>query len=115
MTFRSCDGHRVDLPLDGSRWTALIEAGEGSFAYGELIDGDETYYTVMIHMPYTAKHESVHMLRIYQDGEPRPKEPAWTWDGNRDTPTLSPSIACGMPKGSDWHGYMTAGRLEACE
>lgn len=33
--------------------------------------------------------------------------PAWTWDGNRDQPTLHPSIRqmkCG------WHGWLRAGQ-----
>ena len=136
MTFRSCDGRLVDLPLDGSRWTAVIDAGEGAFAFGRQTEGDETYRTIMIHIPYTAKHDSVHTLRIVrmvsttghddQGKEVTHRNPApgevvpaqrhyWEWDGNEEKPTLSPSIACGMPKGCDWHGYMKAGRLEACE
>jgi len=35
---------------------------------------------------------------------------SWTWDGNRERPTLTPSIHCvGV-----WHGYLTAGRLVSC-
>lgn len=30
----------------------------------------------------------------------------WDWDGNRDSPTFSPSINCG----GCWHGYIRAGR-----
>lgn len=30
----------------------------------------------------------------------------WSWDGNREAPTFSPSINC---KGC-WHGYIRAGR-----
>lgn len=34
----------------------------------------------------------------------------WTWDGNEERPTLTPSIhAIGR-----WHGYLTAGRLVSC-
>lgn len=32
--------------------------------------------------------------------------PTWVWDGNRESPTFSPSIDC---KGC-WHGYIRAGR-----
>ena len=136
MTFRSCDCRRLDLPPDGSRWTALQDAGEGAFAFGRQIEGDETCRTIMINIPYTAWHAPIHVLRIvrtvvtiwYDDQgnhvehrKPAPGEVvpshshAWEWDGNEDKPTLAPSIACGRPKGCDWHGYMTAGRLEACE
>ena len=136
MKFRSCDCRRVDLPVDGSRWTALMDAGEGAFAFGRQTEGDETYRTIMIHIPYTAAHESIHSLRIVhmidvevtdeETGDitvqrrPAPGEVTagnkhWDWDGNEEKPTLSPSIACGHEGERDWHGYMKAGRLEACE
>ena len=40
------------------------------------------------------------------------KRPAWDWDGNRDKPTLHPSIRTpGDTKDDDhWHGYLTMGR-----
>jgi hypothetical protein len=44
---------------------------------------------------------------------------AWRWDGNEDTPTLTPSIQC-MSKSVNqqpapcWHGYITAGELRPC-
>lgn len=38
--------------------------------------------------------------------------PSWIWDGNRDTPTLEPSIhrsrACG------WHGHLRNGVFVKC-
>lgn len=37
-----------------------------------------------------------------------PKHPVWQWDGNRESPTLSPSInVIGR-----WHGWLRAGKLE---
>lgn len=37
-------------------------------------------------------------------------KPHWTWDGNRDAPTLTPSILHhGTP---EWHGWMREGKLE---
>ena len=37
-----------------------------------------------------------------------PNEENWQWDGNREAPTLSPSINwVGV-----WHGWMRAGKLE---
>jgi hypothetical protein len=38
---------------------------------------------------------------------PDPNEDDWQWDGNREAPTLTPSINwVGV-----WHGYLTAGKL----
>jgi hypothetical protein len=31
----------------------------------------------------------------------------WNWDGNRDAPTFSPSVNCGI---CGWHGYIENGR-----
>lgn len=38
---------------------------------------------------------------------------AWTWDGNREKPTLSPSILIrGKPGEPDlWHGFLRDGKL----
>ncbi len=36
----------------------------------------------------------------YEDG-------FWRWDGNRDKPTLTPSI---IHRNCGWHGYLTAGQ-----
>ena len=115
MKFRSCDCKRVRLPIDGSRWTRLLSSGEGSFAFGRQNYGEGVCDVIWLRMPYDSPHKAIHTLRIYRDGEPKPKDPAWLWDGVKGKPTLSPSIACGMPSGSDWHGYLKAGRLEGCE
>lgn len=40
-------------------------------------------------------------------GEPR--APVFGWDGNRDTPTITPSIGCDHRCG--WHGNITNGEL----
>ncbi len=42
----------------------------------------------------------------------------WAWDGNRDRPTITPSINCisekdGNPTGGcGWHGFITAGVMQ---
>ena len=56
-------------------------------------------------------------LHVFRDGEDKPDGvPAWHWDGDEDRPTLQPSIrAIGPSDRTLWHGYLTAGRLEACE
>jgi hypothetical protein len=38
----------------------------------------------------------------------------WSWDGNREAPTLSPSIlhrGNGRQQPATWHGYLRAGEL----
>jgi hypothetical protein len=51
---------------------------------------------------------TVHAIRI----RPCEDRPSWEWDGNRDKPTLKPSIQCNTP--CKWHGYLTAGVFEPC-
>lgn len=44
----------------------------------------------------------------------------WEWDGNREAPTLTPSILKwqldkhGKRVGEHWHGYLTAGVFKLC-
>lgn len=49
------------------------------------------------------------------------KRPLWVWDGNRDCPTLTPSILIyqraensGERIGDHWHGYLTKGEFRSC-
>lgn len=40
--------------------------------------------------------------------------PSWEWDGNKEAPTLSPSVH-DIPHGkTHWHGYLRAGVWESC-
>lgn len=48
-------------------------------------------------------------LRCFK-GPDRGIEREWAWDGNEDKPTLRPSLL----NPGQWHGYLTAGRLESC-
>lgn len=42
--------------------------------------------------------------------------PTWTWDGNKESPTLSPSIhhqsKCANQVRTHWHGYLRNGVFE---
>ncbi len=48
------------------------------------------------------------------------ERPAWSWDGNREQPTATPSMlihqvdASGAVIGEHWHGYLTAGEWRSC-
>ncbi len=47
--------------------------------------------------------------------KPNPDRIHWQWDGNRESPTLSPSILVwgnGREKPATWHGFLRAGKLE---
>lgn len=48
------------------------------------------------------------------------RRPVWQWDGNRERPTLTPSINilqfddAGAQVGEHWHGFLTAGEFKSC-
>lgn len=39
---------------------------------------------------------------------------AWQFDGNRDKPTITPSIWSDKGSHYDWHGFITNGELVIC-
>lgn len=54
------------------------------------------------------------MSAVDFDVVPRtPDDPhRWHWDGNREAPTLSPSL--NKTTGCKWHGFLTAGEFVEC-
>ena len=53
--------------------------------------------------------DGVHLLPLTKESRfCNEREVHWDWDGNREAPTLTPSILC---KVSGWHGYLTNGVL----
>jgi len=48
------------------------------------------------------------------------RRPRWHWDGNREVPTLTPSInilqfnEAGQQIGEHWHGFLTSGEFRSC-
>lgn len=54
---------------------------------------------------------------IPPNGNPPPKErPRWTWNGNEQRPTLTPSIRhSSIEHGDYWHGFLTDGVLVGCK
>lgn len=56
--------------------------------------------------------EGDHGLAILPIGD---QSNAWKWDGNREAPTLTPSIlhwGGGRGEPATWHGWLRAGKLE---
>ena len=55
-------------------------------------------------------HDIVH-LYLCKEGETPTRTPSWIWNGNREAPTLTPSInVIGR-----WHGWLKAGKLETAQ
>ena len=38
----------------------------------------------------------------------------WSWNGDRDRPTVTPSVYFNRGEPGEWHGYLTEGRWVGC-
>ena len=77
-------------------------------------EGDEHPYMIAFGCPCGKCHDPEQVihnsyLHITRPSQPSVGKPDWQWDGNREAPTLTPSIqrrgAC------NWHGYLRAGKF----
>lgn len=81
--------------------------------YGQLGDWSFTANEdhIAVRWPDGTERGYLYAIPISREGDSQ----HWGWDGNRESPTLSPSIdrhpswLC-----PGWHGWMRAGRLESC-
>jgi hypothetical protein len=91
---------------------ALWEKGKvGDWAIVDATDTQPTY--IFLRIPgrefddWDESRGQTCMLPLGpQDTHPRPM---WQWDGNREAPTLNPSIL--HHSNPPWHGYLRAGQL----
>lgn len=102
--------HRQDL---NDQWTQLNK-GDWFFRDGigeNIDDGIKDEYIVL---KWGDKENDVAVLKI--QGESTKWIPTWQWDGNKESPTLSPSIRVMGSHGAPdlWHGYLRNGKLETC-
>lgn len=86
------------LLKDLDEFDRVARVGDWAFA------ANDTHIAIQLYEGW----EGVAMLPI-KDGS------HWTWDGNREAPTLTPSIlhwGGGRGQPATWHGYLRAGKLE---
>lgn len=48
-------------------------------------------------------------LRPHQTQTGEPGAASWAWDGNREAPTIKPSVNCEKVQHCGWHGWIMAG------
>jgi hypothetical protein len=91
----------------------------GDFEIGYVKDGDLRYRMFWVVLP--CEGGELHGLPINAPGEALPDgvgRPMWTWDGNEEKPTLTPSVLTWRGKVENrqevWHGFIRAGRAESC-
>jgi hypothetical protein len=66
---------------------------------------DENFAYIYLWLPGVSGPDALQISRT-----PTSQARVWTWDGNEQLPTLTPSIL----SPGQWHGYLRAGRLESC-
>ena len=90
-------------PVKAKRFEDIDEVGKypGAFEYYRI--GDRYPAGIIYCCPCGCGHQgSLHF-------RPDPP-PSWEWDGNMDTPTLSPSVH----HVGHWHGWLRNGIWESC-
>ena len=76
--------------------------GNGDWAF--ILESEYQY--IFVFLPVDKEPRA---LRLRAPGRPVEETPdMWDWDGNKEAPTLNPSILCRI---TGWHGYMRAGVL----
>lgn len=82
------------------------ESPIGSFMYIDTVERGTRYKALWVKLP--AKGGSWHALPLYLKGRKPPAledKASWEWDGNREKPTLLPSVKSqGL-----WHGEIFEG------
>lgn len=96
----------------------------GEFEFGRVTDGKISYRMFWVVLP--CEGGELHGLPINAPDEALPDgvgRPMWTWDGNEDQPTITPSVLTWrnqkQPDGKEirqevWHGFITRGRAVSC-
>jgi hypothetical protein len=88
-------------PVGG--WDELETAGPGAFIWAT--HGSEDPAQIIFNCPGCGNVGGCPVVPGAHDGKP-----AWTFDGHRESPTLTPSIRMGC---CGWHGFLTAGEFVA--
>lgn len=90
--------------------------GIGAYMWTETIVNTKPTLSLLLKVPFVEDGKviegKVEVLRLF----PRRSKDNWAesgqvkgWDGNKEKPTLTPSIWARNRKG--WHGYLTNGKL----
>lgn len=96
--------------MDGRMVSGYDEAqriGPGAFWYQERANNPDLLDLWMV-LP---DHE---MSRIEVGIGPDAPKSCWQWDGNRQSPTVTPSIRSLGGSRAGWHGWLRAGKFMSC-
>jgi len=102
----SDDVQHVECHLEAdAKWTRK-DLSPGTASWQKGMDGE---ISVLVFVCPCGCGEIGHVpVRAGYVGKP------WTWDGNKELPTLSPSILRIKPPGCGWHGHLIKGVFVSC-
>lgn len=126
---RPCKCECELVPVE-SNYEAIARGPIGAFYINSVLIDGVSYAQLRVKLPNEGGQ--FHALPLYQVGQPHPlSTAAWKWDGNREKPTLWPSIRTRMPSKrwldrtddddspctdadmeESWHGFIVAGRAQ---
>lgn len=93
--------YRLPAPVEAHLVESVVDDRRpGAFKYFAADDG-----LSVAGMNFRCPCPCARLTTIYFTGHAEANDPSWDWDGNRERPTLSPSLhAVGH-----WHGYLRGG------
>ena len=89
-------------------WGQMFAHGIGAFLFDAVEDHGESYERLMVMLPSNHDPRGGAVGLPFRPAKPSENRPTWEFDGNRDKPTLHPSVHVH----GEWHGYILAGRFE---
>jgi hypothetical protein len=92
----------MELLMDDELFDAIGE-GDGFRFVGEGADGGPKW--MIFECPWTGQDCRIAL----RPNQTLANGASWSWDGNREAPTINPSINCG---GCGWHGFVRGGKFE---
>ena len=100
-------------PEKADRWISELEAAPGSFVWVNE-DGEPAAPGEEDRLLFSAPNGGGIGSCPIRSGGPKQRQVEWDWDGNREEPTLTPSVWFNQGQPGDWHGWLRQGRWEGC-
>ena len=109
--------------MPGRRRDVGVKAHElepGDFAWVDAPRPDDTHPCGEPYLVYrTPDHDMIYTAFVTTDQAKQDKSGTsgtyWWWNGDRDKPTLTPSIGVPAVPPYKWHGFLENGVWKACE
>ena len=114
MTFRTMPGRRRDVGVPAH------ELEPGDFVWVDAPRHDDRNPCGEPYLVYrTPDHDMIYTAFVTTDPAKQDKSGTsgtyWWWNGDRDKPTLTPSIGVPAVPPYKWHGFLENGIWKACE